>query len=184
MSNPRRVILGCIGLLLFETSAALPATICPPASSLLLEVRREAQVTHLHPARNTVTTVAGSFVCRNALGTITATASASAFAIAPDVSVARAVAPALGQALNAALNASHVGVLTSCSLPAPEGSSEYFTIVWHGRGTRTNTFAIGIGFSELYPRCGAGAEALLAALRAYEAGLPLAPGAEVYAFPR
>lgn len=181
MLDSKIAALGCLGLLLGVAGAH--AVTCPPASSLLLEVRHEAQSPQHRPAV-TVNTVEGVFVCKNALGTRTETASSSVFAIAPDVTVARASAPLLAAALNAALSQFHVGVLESCSLAAPEGTSEYFAFVWHGRGARANRFAIGIGFTDLYPPCGAAAKGLLAAVRAYAAGLPLAPGAEVYTFPR
>ena len=137
----------------------------------------------LHPSVNTLTTVEGIFACKNALGVRTVAASASTFPIAPDVLVARASAPALAAVLSAALDQARAGALTSCSLPAPDGLSESFSFVWHGRGARVNRFAIAVGFSGLYPPCSAEAEALLFAVQAYAAGLPMAPGAEVDIFP-
>jgi len=182
MFHPKIAALGSLGL--FLGVAGVAAVTCPPGGGLLLEVRREAQVTTLHPGIKTVETIEGTFACKNGLGITTRTDSASVLFITPGVSIARAMAPGLTSALGAALNQAHVGTLSSCSLPAPELSGEFITLVWHGKGGRSNRFTIAVGtLQDLYPPCGAAEQALLAAVRAYSTALPATPGAEVYTFP-
>ena len=181
MLDSKIAVLGSLVLLLGVVEAR--AVTCPPGGALLLEVRREARVTTLHPAPRTVETIQGTFACKNGLGITTRTDSASVLFIAPGLSTARAMAPSLTSALGAALNQAHVGALASCSMPAPELTAEFITLVWHGRGTRSKRFTIAVGaLQDLYPPCDAATQSLLDAVRAYSAALPAAPGAEVYTF--